>query len=508
MVALGGFAVHCPFGKEVEAATEARGILGYLLLHVFHVPEPEEGLTPVATRHKGLVLLRCRDSGPSPVALYSALVGALRAPPDPSSTASVIRHCHRIAPYGSLIPQRFAEVEQATSSLATHSSASGPYAVTCLRRGDDKRLPADEPPVSREEVINWVLTGLTAASPGLHISLTAPNSVVLASQFRTTTSEWQIGLAMVARDLLESRGGSLTVCTLLGKRLPSLCGRVPCTKSAGMNLRGPPRCEEATAFDSMPKCDILFRTLSPAARAAMQLDDYMERASTNVEVAERVGRMCAAVMTGVSSHRAVPCGLTVTDATAGVGCTAIGLLQWFARVQCVELDPLRVPKLNHNVQVAKADLASRGVEHLGELSVQCADYLEVLETLTQDVVFLDPPWPRIDLHHNYRHVAPTLPAATLLLGDVPLLDVACDRLLRPRRCRLVVLRLPVTTDVPDCKAWVARFPEITLRSPVRWGHAKMIFLVLHRTDDCLRPVAPQTPASMNDEFGDLGETPQ
>eukprot|EP00667_Euglena_gracilis_P007296 EG_transcript_7367 len=506
-----GFGVYCSFGKEVEAATEARGVLGHLLQERFGCPAPLTLLTPQGTRHKGLVLLHLKTSEVSAVALYCALVQALALPPSSTPAAgdrpTPVRHCLRLVPFQQCCAQTEADVRATTQALGPALDGLARVAVCCLPRGDDRRLPSDEPFVEKGAVIEWVLAGCAALAPQMAVSLTAAERVVLVQQLRTAEGAVRCAVAAIPGSAAELRGGSLTVPNLLGRRLPSLVGRVKCTKVAGMALRGTVRCEEATAFDAVAKADILFRTLSPETRAKMQLDEYLERASTSTYVAERMARMCAAVLTGVNTRHARPCPLTVTDATAGVGCCAIGFLQWFAACQCVELEPARARMLAHNVGLARAELEERLPGWpLGRVTVQQGNYLDLLGTLQQDLVSLDPPWPRVDLRHNYRHVAARITPDMVVLSEVPVLHVACALLLLPQRCRVVILRLPITSDVAAFRQRLADYPGVVMRSPVYWGKAKMVFLVLHRAADGGLPPDSDVDIDMEAEE-ECGDTP-
>ena len=80
----------------------------------------------------------------------------------------------------------------------------------------------------------------------------------------------------------------------------------------------------------------------------------------------------------------IPLPLTVTDATACVGGDTLHFAKHFQRVHSIECDDTHVKMLRNNVS-AYPDRADRVTVHHG-------DALNILPTLKQDVVFLDPPW--------------------------------------------------------------------------------------------------------------------
>tara|TARA_B100001248_G_C27398588_1_gene467794 strand:+ start:2129 stop:2770 length:642 start_codon:yes stop_codon:yes gene_type:complete len=73
---------------------------------------------------------------------------------------------------------------------------------------------------------------------------------------------------------------------------------------------------------------------------------------------------------------------TITDATANVGGDTISFAKHFNRVNSVELNPMHCGALENNLKVYKRS----------NVNIICNNYLKVMTTLKQDIIYLDPPW--------------------------------------------------------------------------------------------------------------------
>ena len=84
-------------------------------------------------------------------------------------------------------------------------------------------------------------------------------------------------------------------------------------------------------------------------------------------------------------------GLTITDATAGVGGDTLCFAQQFKKVNAVELVPLHCAIISHNLSVYKKR---------GKVNLLCANYVDVVGLyrpwpgipVTQNIIYFDPPW--------------------------------------------------------------------------------------------------------------------
>lgn len=74
--------------------------------------------------------------------------------------------------------------------------------------------------------------------------------------------------------------------------------------------------------------------------------------------------------------------LTITDATAGIGGDSINFGTYFNKVNSVEMSKENCDALKNNIKQYK----------LSNVKVTCDDYNNVVNKLSQDVVFIDAPW--------------------------------------------------------------------------------------------------------------------
>jgi hypothetical protein len=122
--------------------------------------------------------------------------------------------------------------------------------------------------------------------------------------------------------------------------------------------------------------------------------------------------------------------IIVTDATAGVGGNSLtfGLYVW--HVNSVEIDYQRSMYLGQNAHLY----------HLDNLTVYYYDYLEIMNKLIQDVIFLDPPWggSEYKFKKNVR----------CLLSEIPIEDL-CLKL--REKTKLIALKLPLNYDLDYLK---------------------------------------------------------
>jgi 16S rRNA G966 N2-methylase RsmD len=125
-----------------------------------------------------------------------------------------------------------------------------------------------------------------------------------------------------------------------------------------------------------------------------------------------------------------PENLTITDCTANVGGNTISFyLNGIKNVNAVEIDAVTCNLLKQNLRAYK--LPTDGVH--------CCDYLSIYKNLTQDVVFLDPPWGGPD----YKKAT----ILDLFLGQTNIIDICCQ-LMTEKKASLIVLKLPLNFNLP------------------------------------------------------------
>ena len=116
----------------------------------------------------------------------------------------------------------------------------------------------------------------------------------------------------------------------------------------------------------------------------------------------------------------------ITDATACVGGDTLSFATYFKKVHAVELNPTHFSMLNNNISVYDRK----------NVDVFLGDYVNIMHTLHQDVVFIDPPWggPSYKHKHNVK----------LKLSNTPIYKVI--QYLR-NHVSMVVLKTPVNFDI-------------------------------------------------------------
>lgn len=82
----------------------------------------------------------------------------------------------------------------------------------------------------------------------------------------------------------------------------------------------------------------------------------------------------------------------ITDGTANVGGDTINFSTYFKTVNAVEINRLHCDALESNIKVYDRN----------NVNIICNNYLKVMKTLKQDVIYLDPPWggPDYKKHHS------------------------------------------------------------------------------------------------------------
>jgi 16S rRNA G966 N2-methylase RsmD len=77
-----------------------------------------------------------------------------------------------------------------------------------------------------------------------------------------------------------------------------------------------------------------------------------------------------------------PKTVTITDATGNMGGNTISFAKTFKNVNSIEIVPEHCSMLQNNINVY----------NLTNVTVHCANYLDIMNNLNQNVVFIDAPW--------------------------------------------------------------------------------------------------------------------
>lgn len=120
--------------------------------------------------------------------------------------------------------------------------------------------------------------------------------------------------------------------------------------------------------------------------------------------------------------------MIITDATAGLGGNVFSFSEFFKTVFAIEKDHSRCSMLEKNIELYQKEYP----ENYKNITVYNKDYLELMMTLEQDIIFFDPPWGgRSYKEHEYMD---------LQLGQYNIATL-CNML--ERRAKLIAIKVPV-----------------------------------------------------------------
>ena len=119
--------------------------------------------------------------------------------------------------------------------------------------------------------------------------------------------------------------------------------------------------------------------------------------------------------------------LTITDATANMGGNTINFANNFEKVNAVEIIDLHCKILENNLTEYKLN---------DKVDIHCGDYLDLMDTINQDIVFFDPPWGGKD----YKKIN----NLNLYLDDINIIDI-CNSLLG--QTKVVAIKVPFNFDL-------------------------------------------------------------
>jgi 16S rRNA G966 N2-methylase RsmD len=197
----------------------------------------------------------------------------------------------------------------------------------------------------------------------------------------------------------------------------------------------------------------LFPHLTPALREAIQMDEVSFFSVTDQTTAKKMAKLLLQ-LDSISSAS------VITEGTACVGGNVIEFSKHFAKVHAVEKDVARFEMLENNVQV------------IGAQNVQChnSDYTAMKHALTQDIVFLDPPWGGVDYKQQN--------CVDLFMSGVPLADI-CNNI--SDHARYIVLKVPQNFNLGAFKS------AISAQQVEEHRMHKMLMLVLHYNKPSSQP---------------------
>lgn len=116
---------------------------------------------------------------------------------------------------------------------------------------------------------------------------------------------------------------------------------------------------------------------------------------------------------------------TIIDATANVGGNTLSFATFFQSVTAIEINKNTAEILKNNIEVYKRT----------NVKIINDDFLNLINTLSADVIFMDPPWSGT-FYNMYKIM-------DLYLSDVNIIDI-----LEKLNCKMIALKLPLNYNIP------------------------------------------------------------
>lgn len=180
-------------------------------------------------------------------------------------------------------------------------------------------------------------------------------------------------------------------------------------------------------MDSKYQNEEILKTLFPPVEdiTKLQYDETGLYSMTSRNVAKIISDIIKSYFQGLASE------ITITDCTAGLGGNTISFSENFKKVHSIEQDPDRFDIFKNNIKLYAGN-------DYNNINFYCGDFLEIIHSLTQDVIFIDPPWGG----KNYKDAQ----FLDIFINDIPLYEVL-NRL--KGKSKLIVLKLPVNFNINE-----------------------------------------------------------
>ena len=149
--------------------------------------------------------------------------------------------------------------------------------------------------------------------------------------------------------------------------------------------------------------------------------------------------------------------LIITDATANMGGNTINFANNFKKVHAVEIIELHCKILENNLKEYKLS---------DDVEIHCGDYLDLMDTIQQDIVFFDPPWGGKD----YKKIN----NLNLYLDEINIIDI-CNSLIN--QTKIVAIKVPFNFDIMQMIK-KTKFSSITVHKIYRNENHISFYLII------------------------------
>jgi len=170
----------------------------------------------------------------------------------------------------------------------------------------------------------------------------------------------------------------------------------------------------------LPTIEIFFPRIGPQGAKKLRMNKEGIYSSTSINLIDKyMAHLCKVVQIEAS-------GLTLLDATANMGSSALGFARHFKRVIAVEIDDFNFSILKNNVELYKYP----------NLELRHGDIFNIHSVVKYDIAFIDPPWGGMDYRAQGKY--------ELYLGSKSL-----SELLIEMQCGLkyIILKVPHNYDI-------------------------------------------------------------
>jgi 16S rRNA G966 N2-methylase RsmD len=155
----------------------------------------------------------------------------------------------------------------------------------------------------------------------------------------------------------------------------------------------------------------------------------------------------------VQSHN-----ISITDCTAGVGGNVLSFANKFKHINAIEISKERFEMLDNNILVY----------NLNNISTYNINALDIIFTLKQDIIFIDPPWGGREYKEKQNII--------LHLGHIGIEQLS-NMFLNNRICTYVILKLPNNYDLNYLRKTIDEDKKIIINKL-----NKMLLIIIYCTN--------------------------
>lgn len=161
------------------------------------------------------------------------------------------------------------------------------------------------------------------------------------------------------------------------------------------------------------------------------IDDIDKIQYDDVGIYSITSRKVSKIITDIikSYFQISPDNIIITDCTAGLGGNTMSFSECFRKVQSIEIDETRFQYLKHNLELFNMN---------NNVELYNASFIDILPNLTQDAIFIDPPWGG----RNYKDFS----FIDLYIDEIPLWDIVNSM---DGKSKIIVVKIPTNFNINE-----------------------------------------------------------